>query len=88
MRQVVKPVRPALALVLAVYASLAAPAAAYVRTTTETSGAAVQWDEQCVVVTIDLRGSKDVALADIATTLARAVGNWTRHTSACNGIVL
>ena len=37
----------------------ASPAAAYVRTTTETSGVAVQWNEKCIVVTPDERGSKD-----------------------------
>ncbi|MCA1665159.1 MAG: hypothetical protein LC659_12975, partial [Myxococcales bacterium] len=62
--------------------------AAYVRTTTETSGVPVQWNEKCVVVTIDERGSKDVSLPDLAATLARAVGNWTKRTGACGGLSL
>jgi hypothetical protein len=89
MRQVVNRARSALAFAFALCAQLASsPAAAYVRTTTETSGVAVQWNEQCVVVTIDLRGSKDIALGDIATTLGRAVNNWTKHTNACGGLSL
>jgi hypothetical protein len=84
MEQVVK-----LALVSClVCAFLAAPAAAYVRTTSESSGVPVQWNEHCVVVTIDKRGSKDVSLADIAVTLQRAIDNWTKHTNMCGGLTL
>ena len=48
----------------------------------------VQWNEKCVVVTLDERGSKDVSLPDIAATLARAVSNWTTRTSTCGGLSL
>jgi hypothetical protein len=75
------------AVALAVLLS-ATPARAYVRTTTETSGVAVQWNERCVVVTIDQRGSKDVPLADVATTLQRAINNWTSRTAQCGGLAL
>ena len=67
---------------------VASSAAAYVRATTETSGVPVQWNEHCVVVTVDQRGSKDVQLPDVDATLARAVMNWTKHTASCNGIAL
>ncbi len=88
MRQVVKRARSVFAVALLWCALLARPAVAYVRTTTETSGVPVQWNEKCIVVTIDLRGSKDVPLPDIATTLARAVNNWTSRTGSCGGLLL
>jgi hypothetical protein len=66
----------------------ALPALAYVRTTTETSGVPVQWNERCVVVTIDQRGSKDVPLPMVAATLQRAIDNWTKRTSTCGGLTL
>lgn len=68
--------------------ALALPARAYVRTTTETSNVPVQWNERCIVVTIDQRGSKDVPLADVATTLQRAIMNWTSRTASCGGLAL
>jgi len=67
---------------------VAHPADAYVRTTTEASGVPVQWNEHCVVVTVDQRGSKDVPLDQVDDALARAVSNWTKYTSSCNGIAL
>ena len=76
-----------LAAFIAVTAATSA-AQAYVRTTSETSGKPVQWNESCVVVTIDQRGSRDVSLADVATTLQRAVDNWTKHTGMCGGLYL
>jgi len=68
--------------------AVGAPARAYVRTTSESSGAPVQWNEHCIVVTIDKRGSKDVTLADIATTLQRSIDNWTKRTNMCGGLTL
>ena len=88
MKQLVTRARSVIAVAVFVCAQVALPAAAYVRTTTEMSGVPVQWNEHCVVVTIDLRGSKDVALPDIATTLARAVNNWTSRTASCGGLQL
>lgn len=88
MSQVVARVCLALFFAFALCAQLPRSANAYVRTTTETSRVAVQWNERCVVVTIDERGSKDVSLADIATTLARAVSNWTSRTGKCGGLAL
>ena len=88
MKQVVKRARSVIAVAVSMCALFAAPAEAYVRTTTETTGVPVQWNEKCIVVTIDLRGSKDVPLADIATTLQRAVGNWTSRTTMCGGLTL
>jgi hypothetical protein len=79
---------------LAIFAALAwcalanSPAAAYVRTTTETSGVPVQWNEKCVVVTVDQRGSKDLSLNEINATLGRAVTNWTSRTNMCGGLSL
>ncbi|MDB4966342.1 MAG: peptidase and matrixin and adamalysin [Myxococcales bacterium] len=64
------------------------PAVAYVRTTTEVSGVPVQWNERCVVVTIDQRGSKDLSLDEVAQVMARAAANWTRRTSQCGGLAL
>ncbi|HEX9102792.1 MAG TPA: hypothetical protein VF997_11345, partial [Polyangia bacterium] len=83
-----KRARSVAAVVFASCALVAFPAAAYVRTTTETSHVPVQWNEKCVVVTIDMRGSKDIALPDIAVTLARAVANWTTRTGSCGGLLL
>ncbi|HEY1587128.1 MAG TPA: MYXO-CTERM sorting domain-containing protein [Polyangia bacterium] len=88
MTQVVERARIAFVVAIALCAQLPRSATAYVRTTTETSGVPVQWNEQCVVVTIDERGSKDVSLPDIATTLARAVANWTTRTGKCGGLSL
>jgi hypothetical protein len=89
MNQVVLRARFAISLFVASCAlASSSSAAAYVRTTTETSGVPVQWNEKCVVVTIDLRGSKDVSLTDIATTLGRAVTNWTSRTTMCGGLSL
>ena len=88
MSQVVKRARSVIVVAAWLCAQLACPAAAYVRTTTETSGVPVQWNEKCIVVTIDMRGSKDVALPDIATTLQRAVANWTSRTQTCGGLSL
>lgn len=88
MRQVVRRARSVIVVAVWLCAQVAFPAAAYVRTTTETSGVPVQWNEKCVVVTIDMRGSKDIALPDIATTLQRAVMNWTGRTTACGGLSL
>jgi hypothetical protein len=73
---------------LAFCALASSPAAGYVRTTTESSGVPVQWNEKCIVVTIDQRGSKDVSLNEIATTLGRAVTNWTSRTNTCGGLSL
>jgi hypothetical protein len=76
---------------LAIFAALvvcAAPAAAYVRTTTEASNVPVQWNEHCIIVTIDQRGSKDVSLNEISTTLGRAITNWTSRTGMCGGLSL
>ncbi|HEY2743634.1 MAG TPA: hypothetical protein VGL86_03390 [Polyangia bacterium] len=61
---------------------------AYVRTTTETSDVPVQWNEGCVVVTPDLRGSKDIAIDQVNDVLERATVNWTKLTSTCGGLVL
>lgn len=88
MSQVVARVRLALVVAFGLCVQLPRSARAYVRTTTATSGVAVQWNERCVVVTIDERGSKDVSLPDIATTLARAASNWTSRTSKCGGLAL
>jgi hypothetical protein len=89
MEQVVKHARTGFVALVAVAFSLPAmPAVAYVRTTTETSGVAVQWNEKCVTVTADMRGSKDVSLGDITTTLGRAIQNWTTRTSKCGGLTL
>ncbi len=77
-----------LACIVAVLAGAGAPARGYVRTTTEASGVPVQWNEQCVVVTIDRRGSKDISLDDIATTLQRSINNWRRRTDTCGGLTL
>ena len=89
MEQVVKHARTGfVALVAVIFALPAMPAVAYVRTTTETSGVAVQWNEKCVTVTIDERGSKDVSLGDIDTTLGRAIQNWSTRTSRCGGLSL
>jgi hypothetical protein len=85
MTQVVKQFRLAIFAALSVCAS---PAAAYVRTTTEMSGVPVQWNEHCVVMTIDQRGSKDVSLNEISTTLGRAITNWTARTGMCGGLSL
>ncbi len=71
-----------------IFVAAADYALAYVRTTTETSDVPVQWNVGCVVVTPDLRGSKDVPLDQVAAVLARATVNWTKFTSSCNGIVL
>ena len=68
--------------------AIALPARAYVRTTSETSGAPVQWNEGCVVVTIDQRGSQDIPLDRVAATLQRSVENWTRRTAQCGGLRL
>lgn len=74
-------------LVVAIVA-LAPAARAYVRTTTETSGVPVQWNERCIVVTIDQRGSKDVPLDQVFATLQRAIDNWNKRTSTCGGLAL
>lgn len=73
---------------LAVVLALAPDARAYVRTTTETSNVPVQWNERCITVTIDQRGSKDVPLDQVAATLQRAIDNWTKRTSTCGGLAL
>ena len=83
-RQVVK---LAFATLLGV-AAWAAPAFAYVRTTTEVSGVPVQWNERCVVVTIDQRGSKDIPLDQIAQVMQRATNNWSKRTGQCGGLAL
>src|SRR4051812_10714575 len=88
MRRVVKRSGLPFFVVLGLCLHATAPAFGYVRTTTETSGVPVQWNEKCVVVTIDLRGSKDVSLTEIASTLGRAVTNWTGRTSLCGGLLL
>src|SRR3954447_22792408 len=66
----------------------AGSAFAYVRTTTEVSGVPVQWNERCVVVTVDSRGSKDVTLDQIAQVMQRSTNNWTKRTGQCGGIAL
>lgn len=48
----------------------------------------VQWNEKCIVVTIDQRGSKDVPLTEISSTLGRALNNWTSRTNMCGGLTL
>jgi hypothetical protein len=89
MEQVVKHARTASgALVVVAFAVASSPAAAYVRTTTESSGVAVQWNEKCVVVTVDERGSKDISLTDVTTTLGRAIQNWATRTIKCGGLSL
>jgi hypothetical protein len=82
-------VKQAVLIAVGVAVTLAtAPARGYVRTTSEASGAPVQWNESCVVVTIDQRGSRDVPLDQVAATLQRAVDNWTKHTATCGGLRL
>jgi hypothetical protein len=88
MDQLVKPARLALFAVAFICAQGPSDAAAYVRTTTESSGVPVQWNERCVVVTIDERGSKDLSLAQIAAALDRSVANWTSRTADCGGLAL
>lgn len=87
MRQWIRVVKQVVAICLAAAVTVATgPARAYVRTTSETSHRPVQWNESCVVVTVDSRGSRDVPLADVEATLQRAVDNWTRHTLMCGGL--
>jgi hypothetical protein len=93
MEQVVRHARTAFGAFVVVAFAVASslwtlPAAAYVRTTTESSGVAVQWNEKCVVVTVDQRGSKDISLGDVTTTLGRAIQNWATRTSKCGGLSL
>ena len=66
----------------------ARPALAYVRTTSDHSGAAVHWLERCITVRPDSRGSQDLPLADVELTLARAVDNWSSRTSSCGYLML
>jgi hypothetical protein len=68
--------------------SLATPAAAFVRTTTEDSGVPVSWGERCIGLAIDSRGSQDVPLDQVTATFQRAMGNWTTRTSVCGGLTL
>jgi MYXO-CTERM domain-containing protein len=87
MPQWVEVVKLAFATLLGV-AVWAGPAFAYVRTTTEISGVPVQWNERCIVVTVDQRGSKDIPLDQIAQVMTRATNNWTKRTGQCGGIAL
>ncbi|HZS41623.1 MAG TPA: hypothetical protein VFF06_32560 [Polyangia bacterium] len=67
---------------------IAADARAYVRTTSQHSGAPVAWLESCVTVAPDKRGSVDVPIDLVEETLARAAQNWTEHTGACGYLAL
>jgi uncharacterized protein (TIGR03382 family) len=61
---------------------------AYVRTTSDKSGVPVQWNERCIVVRPDARGSQDVPLDQLQATLDRAVLNWTTRTLSCGYLLL
>jgi hypothetical protein len=63
-------------------------AGAYVRTTSQHSGAPVHWLESCVTVESDLRGSVDVPTDLIDQTVVRAAGNWTGRTNVCSYLAL
>jgi len=77
-------------LVLALLGPLVAtqPAFAFVRTTSDHSGVAVQWLERCLIVRPDSRGSQDVPLDQIEATLDRSVTNWGSRTLACGYLLL
>lgn len=69
-------------------ALVAGSAHAYVRTRTDKSGLPVQWTAGCIVMQPDARGSQDVSLDVIETTLGRAESNWTSRTASCPGLDL
>jgi hypothetical protein len=59
-------------------------AGAYVRTTSDRSGVPVQWLQSCILVRPDSRGSQDVSIDQIESTLARSVTNWASRTLSCS----
>src|SRR5262245_17358365 len=65
----------------------AATARAYVRITSERSGAPVVWLESCIPIRPDARGSVDVSLEEIEATLARAADNWNLLTVQCGSFL-
>jgi MYXO-CTERM domain-containing protein len=73
---------------LAIAIVVATSAHAYVRTTTTRSDAPVQWTIDCIVMQPDARGSQDVSLDQVQTTLQHAIANWTTRTSNCPGLAL
>jgi hypothetical protein len=65
--------------------ALGAPAVhGYVRSTSPKSGVPFTWLVSCLVVQPDSRGSQDLTIDQINTTLARAVSNWTSRTTDCS----
>jgi hypothetical protein len=82
------PVSSFVARSLLLLALVAGTARAYVRTTTTKSNVPVQWTIDCIVMQSDSRGSQDVAMPDIQTTLQSAINNWTSRTSSCPGLAV
>jgi hypothetical protein len=74
-------------LALAAVLAMAGPVGAYVRTV-NASGVAIRWEESCVTVSPDLRGSNDLSNDEIENTLRRAVDNWNRPNTACSYMTL
>jgi hypothetical protein len=72
-----------LPVVILLHLGFAAPASAYVRSTSATDGKPFVWLESCLAVKPDGRGSQDVPIDQINATLQRAVSNWTVHTNDC-----
>jgi MYXO-CTERM domain-containing protein len=73
---------------LAITFLFAGTARGYVRTTTTKSNVPVQWTIDCIVMQPDSRGSQDVSLDQVQTTLQRAINNWTTRTASCPGLAV
>jgi hypothetical protein len=65
-----------------------APAFGYVRTTSQKSGHPLQWQESCVVLQPDARGSIDVSMDQIVKALTNAAANWSSRTAACSDLFI
>ena len=72
----------------AVLLLFATNAAAYVRTTSDTTGTPLFWGVRCVVVQPDIRGSQDLDIDTISSTLDQATRNWSSRIDACSSMRL
>jgi hypothetical protein len=71
---------------LAVLLLFATNAAAYVRTTSDTTGTPLYWSVRCIVMQPDIRGSQDLDIDTISSTLSQATRNWSTRIDACSSM--